>query len=117
MKYINNDNGDGNNYKQQRSLTLLSIPPCPLPDARAQKQAPKFQLSIETEVIRSMESGGYVTPDPVAFKSFTSCEAAMEEDGQDDCDLSIFVVTPSRYVCRCSFRNGSTAKSNYTSFQ
>ncbi|CAM9111431.1 unnamed protein product [Ectocarpus sp. 4 AP-2014] len=58
-------------------------------------QAPKFQLSIETEVVKAMELGGYVTPDPVAFKSFTSCEAAMEEDGMDDCDLSVFVVTPS----------------------
>ncbi|CAM9441282.1 unnamed protein product [Ectocarpus fasciculatus] len=59
------------------------------------KQDPRFKLSIETEVIKSMESGGYVAPDPVAFKSFTSCEADMEEDGQDDCDLSVFVVTPS----------------------
>ncbi|CAB1103728.1 unnamed protein product [Ectocarpus sp. CCAP 1310/34] len=57
--------------------------------------APKFKLSIETEVIKSMETGRYIAPEPMAFKSFTSCEAEMEEDGQDDCDLSIFVVTPS----------------------
>ncbi|CAB1103909.1 unnamed protein product [Ectocarpus sp. CCAP 1310/34] len=60
----------------------------------AVKQAPKFKLSIETEVIKSMETGRYIAPDPMAFKSFTSCEAEMEEDGQDDCDLSVFVVTP-----------------------
>lgn len=81
--------------------------PSPPPGVRAQKQAVKFQLSIETEVVKAMESGGYVTPDPVAFKSFTSSEAAMEEDGKDDCDLSVFVVTPSRYVCRWSFGNST----------
>lgn len=41
-----------------------------------------------------METGGYIAPDPVAFKSFASCEGEMEEDGKDDCDLSIFVITP-----------------------
>ena len=41
-----------------------------------------------------METGGYVAPDPVAFKGLTSCEVEMEKDGKDDCDLSVFVITP-----------------------
>lgn len=70
-------------------------PPSSPPHAHHETQeGPKFQLSIQTQVLKCMETGGYVAPDPVAFKSFASCEADMEEDGKDDCDLSIFVITP-----------------------
>lgn len=58
------------------------------------QEDPKFQLSIETQVLKCMESGSYVAPDPVAFKSFASCEGDTENDGSDDSDLFMFVITP-----------------------
>eukprot|EP00903_Cladosiphon_okamuranus_P020246 g18581.t1 len=81
--------------QDQATSAEHEVPGSQAPQNRSSPQeGPKFQLSIENQVLKCMETGGYVAPDPVAFKGFASCEGDMEEDGKDDCDLSIFVITP-----------------------